>query len=116
MLHPKIIFSRMMSLSLLTCVVFAALLYGGFPAWAATTPSLGTAESFGVLGASAVTNTGPTVIVGDLGIWPNDGSSITGFPPGSYTALYAGDAVAQQAQSDVTTAYNAVLASRVMST
>ncbi len=72
-------------------------------------PTLGAAESFGVLGGSAVTNTGPTVINGDLGVWPN--LAITGFPPGIVVppgATHAGDAVAQQAQSDVTNAYNAL--------
>jgi len=75
-----------------------------------TAPSLGAAESFGVLGASAVTNTGPSVINGDLGIWPNTASSVTGFfPPGSYTgALHAADGVALQAQIDVTAAYVAL--------
>ena len=112
--HPKKIFCRMMSLSLLAIVAFTALLYGGFPSWAATAPSLGTAETFGVLGASAVTNTGASVINGDLGVWP--GTSITGFPPGSITGTeHATDAVAQQAQSDVTTAYN-VLAGQACDT
>ena len=67
--------------------------------------SLGTAENFAVLGGSAVTNTGDTIINGDLGIWP--GSSIVGFPPGIVNGtIYASDAVAQQAQSDLTTAYD----------
>jgi hypothetical protein len=66
---------------------------------------LGTAAPFVVLGGSTVTNTGPSVLGGDLGVSP--GSAITGFPPGMVTgAIHASDAVALQAQSDVTTAYN----------
>jgi hypothetical protein len=57
---------------------------------------LGSAGMFGVLGASAVSNTGPTVVDGDLGVYP--GTSITGFPPGIVNGtIYDGDAVAMQA-------------------
>ncbi|MCY1043239.1 ice-binding family protein [Corallococcus sp. bb12-1] len=72
----------------------------------ATAPSLGTAQSFAVLGATTVTNTGPTVISGDLGVSP--GTAITGFPPGIVVGgvIHAADAVASQAQADTTAAYN----------
>jgi len=67
---------------------------------------LGSAQAFGVLGASTVTNTGPSVIDGSVGVWA--GSAITGFPPGLITngSMHLGDAVAQQAQSDAVIAYN----------
>jgi len=70
---------------------------------------LGDASTFGVLGGSAVTNTGPTVVDGDIGVSP--GSSITAFtgpPDGSFTGdEHRTDAFALQAQSDLTTAFNA---------
>src|SRR5271165_232687 len=68
--------------------------------------NLGTAASFGVLGASTVTNTGSSVVNnGDVGVYP--GSAITGFPPGIIVngVMHAGDAVAMQAQSDALAAY-----------
>ena len=45
----------------------------------AVAPTLGTTQSFGILGGSTVTNTGPTIIIGDLGVSP--GTAVTGFPP-----------------------------------
>ena len=67
---------------------------------------LGSACSFGILGATpVVSNSGPTNVTGDVGIWP--AASITGFPPGTITgSFHAGDAVAMTAQGDLTTAYN----------
>lgn len=90
-----------------TVAAIAAL--AAFPLSAmAATVTLGTAGDFSVLGGSAVTNTGTTVIDGGhVGVSPS--SSISGFPPGTVTAPYtyhAGDAVAAQAQSDLTTAYD----------
>lgn len=66
---------------------------------------LGAATGFSVLGASAVTNTGPSIIPADLGVSP--GTSITGFPPGVINGTpHPTDAVAASAQADTTTAYN----------
>jgi hypothetical protein len=66
---------------------------------------LGTAGPFSVLAGSTVTNTGPSTLVGDLGVSP--GTAITGFPPGTVNGtVHANDAVALQAQHDLVTAYN----------
>ena len=71
--------------------------------------SLGTAADFAVLGGSTVTNTGLSVINGDLGVSP--GTAITGFGLGMGTVngtIHAGDAAAALAQTDLTNAYNAL--------
>ena len=75
---------------------------------AATDSGLGSACSFGILAGSTVTNvTGTaTTVSGNVGVWP--GTAVTGFgSPASITGtIDAGDAVAQTAQGDLTTAYN----------
>jgi type VI secretion system secreted protein VgrG len=64
-----------------------------------------TAANYGVLGGSTVTNTGPSVITGSLGLSP--GSSVTGFPPGTVTGtMDIANANAVQAQVDLINAYN----------
>jgi Ice-binding-like/Putative Ig domain len=72
--------------------------------------SLGTAQSFGVLGGSTVTNTGVSTVNGNVGVSP--GTAVTGFPPGVVVggAIHSNDAVAVQAQNDLTTAYNNIAA------
>ena len=69
---------------------------------------LGSASNFAVLGATPnVSNTGASAVTGNVGVWP--ASAITGFPPGNIVPgtglLHRGDAIAQQAQTDTTTAY-----------
>lgn len=67
---------------------------------------LGTAGTFAILAGSEITNTGPTVITGDVGISP--GTAITGFPPGVVMdgTVHSADAIAAQAKADLNTAYN----------
>ena len=66
---------------------------------------LGAASGFEVLAMATVTNTGPTVVNGNLGLDP--GSSITGFPPGTLNGTeYVDDAVALAAQASLLLAYD----------
>ncbi|MER5646408.1 ice-binding family protein [Streptosporangium sp. NPDC002524] len=72
---------------------------------AAAPVPLGTAANFTALAWDAIGNVGATVITGDVGEWP--GAAFGGFPPGVITGtVHLTDAVAQQAQTDATTAYN----------
>lgn len=59
---------------------------------------------FGILAATTITNTGATVIDGDLGLSP--GSSVTGFPPGLVLGeTHVTDVEAANAQIALTAAY-----------
>jgi ice-binding like protein len=74
---------------------------GGGPA----TVPLGTASTFVVLAGSTVTNTGATIVTGDLGVSP--GAAVTGFPPGIVNGtIHAADPAAAQAKADLTVAFN----------
>src|SRR6185503_53297 len=72
----------------------------------ASAVGLGTAQSFVVLAGSTATNTGPSVLNGDLGVSP--GTALVGFglPAVVNGATHATDAVAAKAQLDLTTAYD----------
>lgn len=70
---------------------------------------LGTTSSFAVLSGQAISNTGQTTISGsgggDVGVSP--GSSLTGWGTVTQSGVtHLADAVALQAQTDLTTAYN----------
>ena len=69
------------------------------------TPIQDSAQDFAVLDASMATYTGPTAVTEDPGTFPGASGTDLGsiMPNGSE---YQSDAMAQQAQRDVTTVYN----------
>jgi hypothetical protein len=89
-------------------VAIAMSFFGQAASAATAAVDLGTASPYAVLAGSAVTNTGPSVISGDLGVSP--GTAVTGFggaPNGTVIngTIHAGDASAASAQLALTTAY-----------
>ena len=96
-------------------ICFVVVSFWSLNAHAATLVDLGTAGSFAVLAGSTVTNTGTSIIWGNVGVSP--GSAITGFPPGIvHGTIYSADATASQAQSDLTTAYSVAAAAQPSTT
>jgi hypothetical protein len=90
--------------SIALAVVFA---FAAVPVAAQAAPvNLATVGPFVVLGGSTVTNTGPSVLNGDLGVAP--GTSLVGFglPAVVNGATHNNNAVAGQAQADLTAAYD----------
>jgi hypothetical protein len=73
------------------------------------TVPLAASASFAVLAGAGVTNTGASVLTGDLGSFPTP--SITGLASLTLAGLnQGGGAVAQQAKADLVTAYDAAVA------
>ena len=110
--HRTPVPTRRVTLATLATTAAALLLVGATtmaaaPAYAVeATVDLGDASSFAVLANSTVTNTGQSVISGDVGVSP--GTAVTGFPTGNIIngTLHIAGGVAGNAQSALTTAYN----------
>ncbi len=101
--------ARLAGIALAMLAVFA------LPAAAQAAPvGLGTAGPFVVLGGAKVTNVGPSVLNGDLGISP--GTELEGFGPPAVIngSTHATTEVAAQAQLDLTTAYDAAAGQSVL--
>jgi hypothetical protein len=71
-------------------------------------PFLGNADKYAVLAMASVTNTGSSVVSGNVGV--SAGSSSTGFPPGLVLngMIHNNDSDAQSAQIALKNAYNAL--------
>ncbi|MCH8496291.1 MAG: Ig-like domain-containing protein, partial [Balneolales bacterium] len=68
-------------------------------------PLLGVAETFGIMATSAITNTGNTIINGDVALDP--GTSLTGFPPGIINGvLNINNTQSAAARADLLESYN----------
>jgi hypothetical protein len=79
------------------------------PGCAVTPIPLGTADNFGVLAGSAITNTGLTTIDGDIGTFPTP--TITGTATMIVNGTnHGGDAVTQLAKTHLVTAYDKAVA------
>jgi type VI secretion system secreted protein VgrG len=67
------------------------------------TVNLATAGNFGVLGQTAVNNSGATTVDAEVGV--GTGGTLTGFPPGTATQTHNNDATTTQAQLDLGSAF-----------
>jgi len=70
------------------------------------TVNLGSASSYAIIAYATITSTGPSSVVGEMGLSP--GTSITGFPPATCSgAQQAANGAAAAALADANTAYTA---------
>ena len=67
--------------------------------------NLRSAGVFAIMAGATVTNTGPTVVIGNLGVSP--GTALTGFLPGKVVGMvHLADPTSAIAEGDLTVAYN----------
>jgi hypothetical protein len=94
---------RALAVGFLGVVTFVG--FGSSPAFAAATAiNLGSATPYAVVAGTTITNTGSSVITGNIGLSP--GTSITGFPPGLVSGTTgAASATSLAAQTSATAAY-----------
>jgi ice-binding like protein len=93
---------RTLRVGLLLLGSLSTLLFASSALGATATVGLGSAASFSVLAGSTVTNTGPTTMFGDLGLYP--GTSVAG-EPHVLGQTHVDDQVAIEAKNALTTAY-----------
>jgi len=95
---------RASTLTALIALLSSGLLLPVNAALAATAVPLGTAYGFAVLAGSTITNTGPSVVSGHMGLHP--GTDTPGYPDITHNgALNVADGVALQAKNDLTGAF-----------
>jgi hypothetical protein len=94
------------SISLLLVILLVVMMVVPATGVAAeATVNLGTTSSFAILAGTGITNTGPTVINGDVGVHP--ANTFTGQAQATINgAVHLGDAVAEQAKQDLVAAYD----------
>jgi len=69
--------------------------------------NLGKASTFAILAGTTITNTGPTIISGDIGLFP--GTTFTGSTSVTLSGTsHLNDALASEAKNDLFTAYNEI--------
>lgn len=91
--------------TVLLTIVLALIIGAAFQANAASVVNLGTASNFAILGGSTLTNTGTSVINGNMGLSP--GTAVSGFLTGVVNGVQEiANTNAEQAKVDLVAAYN----------
>jgi|GEM_PF-820728 len=89
----------------IAAIAFFSLCVISTAAKAQTIPNLGAADDFAIISSQGVTNSGFTIINGNVALSPL--TTITGFPPGVVIGnIHYNDTLAAQAQADANSAYN----------